>query len=167
MTQPASIAADGNLLVKWVPAIANTAAPLATEINAGGSVDLSCYLTGSGFAPSTDEAVVPDPRLCSRQTFEAPGRLTEMLQIGYVFNPASPADNVAYLTLIYLTLGFVVARWGIAYESAVVGGSVQKVDVYPAKCGIQQKQPPEENSVLRVSQKIFVRGAVKRDVAVL
>ena len=167
MTQPASIAADGNLLVKWVPSIANTAAPLATEINAGGSVDLSCYLTGSVFVPSTDEAVIPDPRLCSRQTFEAPGRLTEMMQFGYVFNPASPADNVAYLTLIYLTLGFVVARWGLPFETAVVGGSLQKVDVYPARCGVQQKQPPEENSVLRVSQKIFVRAAVKRDVAVL
>jgi len=167
VTQPLSVSADGNLLVKWVPTIANTLAPTAAEINAGSAVDLSCYLTGSGFGPSTDEAIVPDPRLCSRQVFEAPGRLTEMLQLGYVFNPASPADNVAYLTLIYLTLGFVVARWGIAFETAVVGGSVQKVDVYPARCGIQQKQPPEENSVLRVSQKIFVRGAVRRDVAVV
>lgn len=167
MTQPASVAADGNLLVKWVPSIANTSAPLATEINAGGAVDLSCYLTGSGYTPNTDEAIVPDPRLCSRQVFEAPGRLTEMLEIAYVFNPASPGDNAAYLTLVYLTLGFIVSRWGIAYETAVVGGSVQKVDVIPARCGIQRKQPPEENTVLRVVQKIFVRAAVKRDVFVL
>jgi hypothetical protein len=166
MTQPASIGADGNLLAKWVPSIANPLVPLATEINAGGSLDVSCYLTGSGLTPNTDEAVIPDPRLCSRQVFEAPGRITDTLMIGYVFNPASPADNLAYLTLIYLTLGFVVLRWGLPFETAVVGGSVQKVDVYPVKCGIQQKQPPEENSVLRVSQKLFVRGAVRRDVAV-
>jgi len=167
MTQPASIPADGNLLVKFVLSIANTGGPLAAEVNAASSVDLSCYLTGTGYAPSTDEAVIPDPRLCSRQTFEAPGRLTEQLMFTYVFNPASPVDDLAYQTLVYLLNGFIVARWGIPFETAVVGGSVQKVDVIPVKCGLQIKQPPEENSVLRTMQKMFVRGAVKRDVFVL
>lgn len=163
MTQPASVPADGNLLVKWVPSIANTSAPLVTEINAGGAVDLSCYLTSTGFQPSTDESVTADGRLCQRQTFESPGRFTEMLTIAYVFNPTSAPDNLAYTTMTYLTLGFIVARWGIDYATAVSGG--QKFDVYPARCGKQQKMPPEENSVLRVTQKIFVRGTVKQDVA--
>lgn len=167
MTQPASLSSDGNLLTKWVPSIANTLAPLATEINAGGALDITCYLTGDGYQPNTDEGVIADPRLCSRATFEGVGRFTDTLMLTYVFNPTSAPDNLCYTTLAYLTLGFVIARWGLPFENAVVGGSVQKVDVYPVRCGIQTKLPPEENTVFRATQKMFVRGAVRRDVFVL
>lgn len=165
MTQPASVPADGNLKAVWVPAIASTAAPTVAEVTAVGAKDLSCYLTAEGYDPTVDEQVITDDRLCSRQSFERPGRYKDSLTLGYVHNPDSPTDNVAYTTLDYLTTGFVVTRWGVPYEGALAAADV--VDVYPVQCGIQMKQKPTANSVLTVMQKLFVTGPVQRDVAVV
>lgn len=165
MTQPASVPADGALKVAWVPTIADTDNPTVAELTAGGVVDLSCYLAAGGFTPGTDEQVITDDRLCSRQTFERPGRYTDSLELMYVHNPDSPGNNVAYTTLTYLTTGYIVTRWGVAYETAFTAGDI--VDVIPAQAGIQRKSPPEANSVLKVAQKIFITGAVERDAVVV
>jgi len=166
MTQPAADLGDGNLKVAWVPTLADPANPTTTELNAAGVVDLSCYLTGDGFTPSTDEQVVTDPRLCSRQTYEQPGRFTNKLDIKYVYRQQAPtaADNKAYTTLRYLTTGYLVSRWGADYEDAFAANDI--VDVYPARCGYQMKQPKEDNAVLKLAQKIFITGAVHQDVTV-
>lgn len=165
MTQPASVQADGSLAVLWVETLSLPTAPTVAELTAGSVINLSCYLTSTGFTPSTDEQVSTDPRLCSRQTFERAGRFTDRLQLMYVYNLLSSGDNQAYLGLVYLNEGFVVARWGEPYENVVTAGDI--VDVYPAQCGIQQKQPPEENSVLKVTQTIHITGPVRRDVVVV
>lgn len=164
MTQPVSIPADGSLKVVWVPTIADVENPTQAELTAGSVVDLSCYLTADGFTPGTDEQTITDDRLCSRQTFEQPGRFTDTLEITYVHNPDSAGNNVAYTTLPRGTTGYVVARWGVDFEDALATGDI--VDVYPAKAGVQRKAPPEANSVLKTMQKIFVTGAVQRDVTV-
>lgn len=167
MTQPVSIPADGNLLVLWVPAIAIPAAPTVSELSAGTVIDLSGYLTGDGYSPSTDEQTVTDDRLNSRQTYEQPGRFTDSLEIAYVYRQqdAAATDNKAFVTLKRGVTGFIVERWGKAFETAVAASDV--VDVKPAKCGIQRKVPGEANSILRLNQKIFITGAVQRDVAVV
>lgn len=164
---PASIPADGNLRSAWVPALADPANPTLAELNAAGAVDLSCYLSGGGYTPGVDEQAIVDERVCSRQTFEQPGRVQDTLTIGYVYRPQEPvsATNKAFTTLKHLTSGYIVERWGQAYEDAWAAGQI--VDVKPAKCGVQMKQPPESNSVLRVNQKIFIVGKVERDVAVV
>lgn len=165
MTQPVSVPADGALKVAYVPTIADTENPTVAELTAGGVVELSCYLTAGGYTPNTDEQVIADDRLCSRQTFERPGRYTDTLEIMYVHNPDSPGNNVAYTTLAYLTTGYLVARWGVDYEAAFATGDI--VDVIPIQAGIQRKAPPEANSVLKASQKMFVTGKVQRDVVVV
>lgn len=167
MTQPTSIPADGNLRAAWVPAIADTANPTTTELNAAGAVDLSCYLTGDGYSPSTDEQVITDDRICSRQTYEQPGRYQDQLEVKYVYRAQEPlsATNKAFTTLKRGTAGYIVTRWGTAYETAWAAGQI--VDVMPAKAGVQMKNPPEANSILNVSQKIFITGEQKRDVAVV
>lgn len=166
MAVPASVQADGNLKVTWVPAIADTAAPTPTELNAAGAVDLSCYLTPDGFNPSTDETTVTDDRLCSRQSFARPGRFSDGLSLTYVFRAqdAAGTDNKAFTTLKHLTEGFVVTRWGADYEDDFAADDV--VDVIPAQCGIQQKQPPEANSIQKITQTMHIVGPVERDVAV-
>lgn len=165
MTQPASVPADGNLKVAWVATIADPANPTAGELTAGSVVDLSCYLTATGFNPATDEQTITDDRLCSRATFERPGRHTDSLEVTYVFNPDSPADDEAYQTLAYLEEGFLALRWGVPYETAFAAADI--VDVYPIQCGIQRKQPPTANSVLMAVQKLFIPSpGVQRDVAV-
>jgi hypothetical protein len=164
MTQPASFPADGSLKVLWVPTIAVVTAPTVAELTAGSVKDLSCYLTAEGFTPATEEQAISDDRLCSRQTFERRGRFQDTLDLAYIYNPASAPDNQAYIALAPGTLGYVVARWGVAFETAIA--ATQIVDVMPAECGIRKKQPPTASSVLTVGQKIFIRAGVQRDVAV-
>lgn len=164
---PASVPSDGNLRAAWVPALADPANPTLAELNAAGSVDLSCYLTGDGYTPSTDEQAVTDDRLCSRQTYERPGRYTNGLELKYVYRAQEPvaATNKAFTTLKHLTSGYIVSRWGMPYETP--WATTQIVDVDPVQCGRQVKQPREDNAVLKVNQKMFVTGAVQRDVAVV
>lgn len=165
MTQPASVPADGYLGVLWVPTIAVPTAPTAVELTAVSVVDLSCYLVGGGFMNTLDESTVDDPRLCSRQIYERPGKFKFGLGLSYVHNPDSPSDNEAYLALSYLTEGFVVARYGVPFDDTYVATDI--VDVYPGQCGKQLKITPEDNSVLKVLQKIFITGAVSEDAVVV
>ena len=165
MTQPMSVPADGNQAVWFVPALADPSAPTVGELTGGSVVDLSCYLTAEGWTPATDEQTITDDRLCSRATYERPGRITDSLEIGYVHNPDSPSDNEAYLALIRLTTGFLVARIGVPYDQAIAAGDL--VDVYPVQMGKRRKQPGTANSVLTVAQKPFVTGPVLEDVEVV
>lgn len=164
MSQPASLPADGALMVLWVPTIAVVTAPTVAELTAGGVKNLSCYLTAEGYNQGTEEQSITDDRLCSRQTFERRGRFQDNLEIAYIYNPTSAGDNQAYSTLSPGTLGYIVSRWGPAYETSVAAAQV--VDVLPGECGIRRKQPPTANTVFSVMQKIFIRAGVQRDVAV-
>lgn len=162
-----STPADGNVLVKLVPAIADTEAPkVATELNAAGAVDISCYLTGGGYKPSLSEQVISDERLCTTQTFEQKGRSQRGLEVEYVDNTNSP-DAVLYNkakdTLVPGSKHFLVVRTGIPYDTALA--AAQKVTVYPVTAGEYNDLPPEANSVLKTGQKLFVTGKVQISVA--
>ena len=167
MPDPISLPADGNLKVMWVPNIADVALPSAAVLNGVTSIDLSCYLTADGFTPGGDEQAITDDRLCSRQTFERPGRFSDTLELMYVYQPQALAatDNEAFNTLKHLTTGFVVTRWGKDY--ALPFAAADQVDVIPVQLGRQMKAAPEANSVLKVSQRTFITGTVKKDVAVV
>lgn len=171
MTQPLavprSIPADGSVKVLWVPVIADLDQPTMGELVNGAVIDLSCYLTDDGWQPNLDEQVSTDDRLCSRQTFERRGRFTYSLDLVYVYQgqDLSAADNRAYATLRPGELGYVVARWGADYEIPLEEGDL--VEIWPAECGEQQKQPPEANGRLRLMQKIFIRDRVRKDAAVV
>lgn len=163
---PTSIPADGSLKVLWVPEIADPAVPQQAELTAPSVVDLSCYLTDTGWQPSVNEEVSTDPRLCSRQVFERIGRFTDSLELTYVYQGQAPtaSDNKAFATLRHRELGYIVTRWGADYELPIEDGDI--VDVYPAECGVQQKLAPEANGRLRITQRIFIRGLVRRDAVV-
>lgn len=160
-----STPADGNLNVSWVPAIANPDAPTATELSGAGVVDLSCYLTGDGFASGTDEAVISDDRLCDTETFEQPGRSSNTLELTYIDNTNTEDPNDAVETLVPGTSGFIVTRSGLAYDDAYAAD--QLVDVWPVKCGKYRKVAPEANSVFRRTQKMFVTSKYRQDVTVV
>lgn len=157
--------ADGNVKVVIVTAIANTAAPTVTELNAGTSVDISCYLTSDGFTPSLNEQTISDERLCSTATFEQPGRSQRSLDVIYIDNTNTTDDNEAKETLVPGTALFLVVRRGIDYATAFAA-TTQKVSVWPIKPGQYSDLPPEANSVLKTAQKLFVTGEVQVDVAV-
>jgi hypothetical protein len=165
LTQPTSVPADGYVAVLWVPSIPDPEFPLQSELNAGSVVDLSCYIVGGGFANSVDEAVINDTRLCSRQDFDRPGKFKQSLSLTYVFNPTSPSNDEARITLTYLTTGYIVVRYGVPFDDPWAVGDI--VDIYPAQAGKPVKTPSEENSVLKIMQKIFITAAVAEDVVVL
>jgi len=165
MTMPIAVSTNGTTLVTFVEAIANPAAPKVTEINAGTSLDLSCYLTGDGLTTETSENTTEDPRLCSKQIFEARGDYTDTMEITYVFNPASPDDDEARLALPAGTSGFFVIRWAVDSEDAVATADL--VDVIPVEMGVQRKNTPTRNGVHKITQKPFITGKVYRDVAVV
>lgn len=153
---------DGNVRVQFVATIADPAAPKLTELNATSSKDLSCYLTawdGGG-----DQATINDRRLCTVQAFEAPGEVTRTLSVTYIVNPQSETNNLASTTLVEGSSGYLVHRTGLPFDSAFAVG--QKVDVWPVTPGLQLKVN-EQGQVSRSTQKQFVRGIVRRDVAVV
>lgn len=158
--------ADGNVLVKLVPAIADTSAPKLTELNVAGAIDISCYLTGGGYRPSLSEQVITDERLCTTQTYEQKGRSQRGLEVEYIDNTNSPDAtlyNKAKDTLVPGSKHFLVVRTGLPYADALAIG--QKVTVYPVTAGEYNDMPPEANSVLKTGQKLFVTGQVKIAVA--
>lgn len=165
MTEPQSVPADGNLKVVYVETIADPAHPTHTECTAVSAVDLSCYLTDEGYNPALDEQTVTDNRLCSRKTFQQPGRSQDSLDVAYVYNIAVPEEDLARLTLVEGVTGFLVCRWGQDFEDDLAAADI--VDVIPFKAGVQMKNKPAANTVLTIGQKIFITSpGVQRDVAI-
>lgn len=165
MTQPASVPTNGTTGAVWIEAIADIDAPELDEITALTSLDVSCYVTGDGLNPETSENNIEDPRLCSKQVYEQPGDFTDTLEITYVFNPASPADNEASLTIQPGATGFVFLRWGVDSDQPYAAGDIG--DVYQVTAGQQRKQTPGRNGVHRIMQKLFVTGRTAKDVVVV
>jgi hypothetical protein len=156
---PESMPSDGTLKVTFL----NTATATKSALLAG--TELSCYLTSDGWNPTTDEATITDSRLCSKQDFEQPGRLTEGLEVTYVYNTQVSADDLARTTLARNSVGFLAVRWGIDVDEP--WDTDQEYDLYPIKAGVQRKNPPEQNSVLKLMQKVFITGPVARDLVVV
>lgn len=166
-TAPPGFVADASLRVWFVTTLANPAAPsLASEINAGTTVDATCYFTG-GFNPDASVATISDDRLCLKVVLEDKGTTTwTMDDLNYIYDVQNPASvsNKLYAALAENTTGYFVARYGLDVDTAAAAG--QKVDVIPVKMGPKVKLPPERNTKGRVKQKPFVTGPVQQDVAI-
>ena len=166
-TVPPGFVADASLRVWVVTTIANTAAPTVAEINAGTTIDATCYLT-NGFSPDASVATISDDRLCLAQILEDKGATTwSISELEYVFDVQTPASvsNTLYAGLPENASVYIVARYGMNVDTAAAAG--QKVDVFPVKMGPPVKLPPERNTKGRVKQKPFVNGVVQRDVALV
>lgn len=164
---PPGFIADASLRVWIVTTIANTAAPTVAEINAGTTIDATCYLT-NGFSPDASVATITDDRLCLSTVLEDKGvttwSISELEYIHDVQNPAS-VSNKLYAGLPENASVHVVARYGMNVDTAAA--ATQKVDVFPVKMGPPVKLPPERNTKGRVKQKPFVNGVPQRDVALV
>lgn len=163
-----STPADGNVKVLLVPAIADPTAPTVAELTGAGVVDISCYLTGDGWAATYDQATISDDRLCSTQVFGQPGRKTLGLSLTVIDNTNSDNEtefNEAVETLVEGQDMFAVYRAGIPFDDAVA--AAQKVRVWPFKPGMKQEMPPEANSVLKAMYPTFITADVNAPVAVV
>lgn len=155
MTQPASVVFDGNDKVVWVPAIANVAFPLLSEINAGGSLDLSCQLTGDGWNPTLSQDDVVDNRLCTDQNYTKPGRKGWDIPLMYTINPESPADDEARITLLEGAVGYFVERPARAFDEDI--DAWDWVQVWSVELGMPQLAGRTANGVWIMQQKAHLR----------
>lgn len=163
MAFPQGVPSDGMLKVAFVATLAVPSAPSVTELSAATTVDATCYLTS--FTPNAEAQAIEDRRLCSKQVFEDFGTVTYTIgDITYVYDTqnAGSDDQKLYEALPTGTVGFLVVAWGKDADEAWASGDV--VDVYPVKMGPRVKQPPEQNSKLKVTQKPFVTAEVQEDV---
>lgn len=152
---PLSVAADGNLLVAFVPS-GNSLSKAV--LDAATTKKITYSLTPSGFNRSTTQDTISDERLTLSQLLEQAGRIKETLEVEYVFGDAG---DVAKVALAEGVTGFIVARYAIPNATDWTVG--QKVDSIPIKCGVQAKGAPTANGVFTITQKLFVTGAVIRD----
>jgi hypothetical protein len=169
-TFPTGVPADGNVKVVWVATIAAQGAPTAAELTAGTTLDITCGVVGGGFTTAADTTTTKDIRLCSRQVFEDVGDIAYSIEaIEYIITPqdvGASGENKIMRTLAPNTSGYIVVRWGMAFETAMAAAQI--VDVYHVTLGPQVKQPPERNSKLRAKQKPYVIApGVSLDVAVV
>lgn len=169
VTIPPGVSADGMVRVLWVPAILDTTAPSIAELSAIGALDLTCYLTFDGFAPTAADTTYTDDRLCLKVVLEDIGTATWTIDnLTYIWAPQGLVADVsqkAYIALVPGSVGFFVVRLGMDVETP--WAAAQKVDIYPVKLGTQVPQPPERNSKLKIKQKPAVNGPVQRDVALV
>lgn len=158
-----STPADGNMLVLLLPEVADLKNITAAETAAAGVIDLSCYLTSDGYSPTLDEQVISDERLCDRVTREARGRSSRGLDLTYIDNTNAPDEaniNEAANTLAPGSKHVLFVRRGLPFEDKVV--AAQTYSAYRIESGEQNELPPESNSVLKISQKQFVRDSAIR-----
>lgn len=149
---------DGNFKVAGTAAIADIGAPKVSELTAPTAKDISCYLTGSGWNPSFDQAAISDERLCDTFTSEQPGRKSVSLELTYIDNTNSAnatTFNDAATLLAEGTTLYVVTRGGKPFNGPFTASD--KVNVYKVVAGIASPLAPEANSVQRVTQKLFVQ----------
>lgn len=165
MTAPLSVGTNGTVAAWFVPAFANYRTPKLTEATASGALAIALYLTGDGFRAEVNENTVTDERLGSREVFEAPGDITNQLEIEYVYNLASPANDQARIIIPRGTQGFVMSR--STYNADLALAVAQIVDVYPVTAGVQRKPAKGRNAIHSMAQKMFVSGEVARDVPII
>lgn len=155
MTQPASVVSDANVLVLWVLTIADPAEPTVIELTDPSVLDASCYFTDQGWNPGITEDQANDPRLCSRENYSKPGRKSTTVPLGYVTNPADPAEDEAATTFVEGSLGYFVERRGVDFEEPVQAGDL--VTVWPVQLGTQIDAQPTSNTPLTVNQMGYLR----------
>lgn len=161
------IDAAGNVKTAFVLAIADPSAPTLAEITAGSEITCALY----GFEASVDQPVTTRAKRCYRQPVQSPGRAAySIAPIEYDYDPQLPASaDYAYADLTPGVHGYIVDRLGKDKEEAWAAGDI--VVVYPVTLGERVDVPIDATSTdsqkLRVSQTIFVRGDVLRDIALV
>lgn len=128
-----------NLKVVVANTVASSAAPsLATEINAGTSLDVSCFIRAWNPEISTNSGNAPD-RLCTSLSLPIEGKTQlSAISLAYVYDPqaaTSTDDNKARLKLAQGTEFYIVARKGLPYTTAFV--AAQFSEVWKVRCGRQ------------------------------
>ena len=155
-----SVPTDDHFKLWFVPTDeSGTTNPLSiATLDAPTTKAFTYSLTPDGWNHQTTEEVVDDSRLALKQSLELPGRISDTLEMTYVFGAE---DDVANIVLPQGAKGKIVARYAIPNDEPATTG--QKVDVFTIEAGVQRKNAPVANGVWTKTQKMFQRGKVERD----
>jgi hypothetical protein len=151
---PQSVNWDDNLRITWTAEAEDPKS--AADLIAG--VDLTYSL--KTLTRTINEARIEDPRLTLKQILERPGKVTEQVEVQYVFGDVA---DVAAATLVQGTKGHLTLRYSI--PNATAWAAAQIVDVITVECGKQRKDSPVENGVQTITQTLFVIDTTEDDVA--
>jgi hypothetical protein len=173
-TRPNSTKTYGARDVIYVPTMAAyLTAPTATEVNAAGSLRLTCYFFDSSAKPSQSTNLVQrNKRMCDTVVYQQVGDTSIAGgEVQYVINPQATAgapELTAWTTLGGAAggvTGFLVYRYGIA--NSVSPTAAQLVSVYPVEFGpgLIQEQGDGETAEAGVVQSFAVTGPIARLVA--
>lgn len=151
----------GNTKVKAVLSISDLEAPdLSSEINAGTSVDISCYLYPAGWSPTgtTAKGTKPD-RLCSKTSLEQLNRTTYSLgDLQYVYDPqasSSAEANAARTLLAEGTSLYLVERIGLDSDDvAFAAGQAVRTHYVTLGAQIPSGDRTDENGEFYIMQSL-------------
>lgn len=159
-TVPPALDVNGNLVIWWVPAIADQTAPKAsTEIGGTGAFRLTHSFTPTGFPLDGDQAVTEDNRLALVQALESLDRRTDTLgMLEYVDSDSASSAAVVLKPTAPATTksGFFVVRRGVPIGT--LAAASQKVLVIPVTLGSQIK--PVTDGKLRIKQRTSITGPI-------
>ena len=168
--EPTGINVAGKVSLYFVPAIANTAAPKLTEMNAVASCNISRVVYA--WDPNGSQGVTERSHYGSEFAGTMLGRAKfDPAELEYDDDPQGAGVAAEYAHLGKLTpglTGFLVDRRGIHIDTALAAG--QKVDIYPVEIGALNRVPIDPTSTdgqkLRDEFRVFVTGEVKHGVSI-
>lgn len=155
----------GNTKVVAAVAVADMEAPsLATEIDAGTSVDMSCFLLNNGWNPDATTAKgTKQPRLCSKTQQEQLNRTTWTIpDLMYSYNPQeddTDPDNAAKALLTEGTRVYFVERRGLdAQDDAMAVGDRTRTFLLELGPQIDSGDLTDENGEYYIKQSAVLLG---------
>jgi len=153
---PGSVPFDDNMRITSVASGVNakSAAILAAGVNLTYSL--------KKFDRTVSQASIDDPRLTLKRQLQRPGKITETVEVQYVFGDAA---DVAAATLIEGT----ELQIGVRYSepNATAWTSAQVADILHIECGVQRKDAPVENGVQTITQTWYIIAPSEDDVAIV
>lgn len=157
---PEATPVQGNTKIQVVASIATLTAPsLASEINATGSLDISCFVRDWNPELNSNQGNAP-ARLCTTVQLPVEGNTQfNPIEIRYVYDPQAATttnDNKARALLAKGTEFYFVIRKGLDAQATAWAAS-QYVEVWEVRCGRQNyvRSGQDEFSEYEIVQQIF------------
>ena len=171
---PEATKAQGNISVTVVASVADTDAPdLSSEINAAGSVNVSCFLYDNGsVVNATTNKVTANARLCTTEQFQQFGNTTyEVSDLIYVYDPQASGtadENKAKTLLAEGSDVYLVERLGLDAQTTAYAAA-QLVNVYHVRLGPQNRtrQGDAEAAEFSITQSAILLEPPVYDVAIV
>lgn len=161
---PAAIDVKGNLVIWWVPTIADLDSPTLAEVGGAGAARVTNSFTPGGFPLDGDQVVDTDSRLGLIVDLEALGIRTDTLgMLEYVESDAATSAAVVLKPEPGETSksGYFVVRRGVAFGTLATAG--QDVLVIPVTLGSQIK-PIQPDGKFLIKQRSSITGPIVEGV---